>query len=157
MDIDVDQSTPRGDMKREPNGKYIYKLSPTKDDVDKFNRDFDQYKEQRKVEMQKQLDEKLAELNKPVIETPIYNQSVGEILIKTKDVVFDILDDLMQLKFEGILYKNNRLFHIGLLLLLITIIMFIIYMFSSSVNNNIDKKDIRIALTFENVDQPKNI
>jgi hypothetical protein len=43
--------------------------------------------------MEERIQQKLDELNKPVIETPPYELSIGEIAIKTKDSIFNIIDD----------------------------------------------------------------
>lgn len=156
MDINIDQSVPRNDMTKDNKGKYIYNTSKSKKGIDKFNRDFGQYIEQRKAEMQKKMDEKLAKLNRPVVETPIYSKSIGEILIKTKDTIFDIVDDIMQFKFTGLLTKDDRLFCVGVLLLFMTVAMFIIYTFSTG-NEKVDKKDIRINLALEGINNIKDI
>lgn len=146
MDIDIDLSTPRNDMIRDEEGKYIYRINEERNEIDRFNRDFNQYRERRKEEMKRKLDQKLAKLNEPIKETPIYNKPIGDILVSTKDAFFGILDDLMKLNFgSDIFTKNNRLFHIGLVILIMGTILLIIRYFSSTkkdglnVNLNINR------------------
>ena len=88
MDINVDQGKPRGDMGRFEDGKYLYKNDDGKFDIDKFTREFDQYKVKRKDEMKETLQRKLDELNKPVEKTPPYNLPIGEIAINTERYCF---------------------------------------------------------------------
>jgi hypothetical protein len=57
MDIDVDQAVPRGDLVRYASGKYIYRFPDGELDIDRFNRDFNQYKEKRKATMKKRINE----------------------------------------------------------------------------------------------------
>jgi len=130
MDINVDQGLPRNDMIKGDTGAYIYK-DPTnnKFDIDKFNLEFDQYRARRKAEMEQKKEQVLNELNKPKEVIPIYNEPLGQVLVRTKDVMFGTLDDLLQRKFEmKTLTKDNRLFYIGLLLLIIGSVVFLYHM-----------------------------
>ena len=63
MNINVDQGLPHGDLQRLESGKYLFKFGNGKFDIDKFNRDFDQYKDKRKEEMKEEIHKKLNELN----------------------------------------------------------------------------------------------
>jgi len=129
MDINVDQAKPRGDLERLESGKYIYKLENDKFDIDKFNRDFDQYKDQRKKEMEETLQGKLDELNKPKEQIPAYNLSMGQIVINIKDTLFNILDDMLHFNFTwDIILKENRLFYLGLTFIFIACVVYF-YMF----------------------------
>jgi hypothetical protein len=148
MDIGVDQSTPRGDLTRDEDGKYTYKITKNRNEVDRFNRDFEQYADRRKLVMQQQMNARLEELNAPQDDTPIYKKPIGTILIKTKDTVFDILDDMMQFKFSQIFTKDNRLFHIGVILLIITLTVFIIYTFDNP-KDEVSKGIKKISITFD--------
>lgn len=130
MDINVDQGVPRGDLGRFENGKYLYELDNGKFDIDRFNRDFDQYKEQRKREMQERLDKKLSELNNPPHEPPAYDLSIGQIAINIKDSMFNIIDDIINFKFTwDILLKSNRLFYLGLVFIIFASIAYLYYYF----------------------------
>lgn len=126
MDIGKDQATPREDMEKLNNGTYLYKIDDNRFEVDRFNRDFDQYKVRRKLEMNESMRKRLEELNTPEPEPPIYNQPIGKILIDTKDEIFNIIDDLLQFKISVSTFtKANRLFYIGLIIVIIAIIFYI--------------------------------
>lgn len=155
MDIGVDQAKPRNDMIRDKGGKYIYKISESRDEIDRFNRNFDQYKERRAEEMKKRLDEKLAKLNKPEKPTPIYEKPIGEILIETKDSMFSMLDDCLKLKFKGILSKDDRMFHLGVVILLIVLILVVIYLLRNV--NKPENKDINIIIKMEKMEKTEDI
>ena len=130
MDINVDQAEPRGDLSRFEDGKYLYQLDDGKFDIDKFNRDFDQYKENRKQEMAARLQKKLDVLNNPPPPTPAYDLSVGQLAINTKDALFNIVDDIINFKFsKDILLKDNRMFYIGLILIIFAALAYIYFIF----------------------------
>jgi hypothetical protein len=123
MNIGIDQGLPRNDLVKFPDGKYLYKLPSGKLDIDKFNRDFEQYKDKRKIEMREQLQKKLDDLGREPSEIPAYNLSMGQILINVKDTILNILDDILRFKFElGIFTKDDRLFYLGILMLIIGIL-----------------------------------
>ena len=145
MDVDVDQGQPRGDLGRFDNGKYLFKNEDGKFDIDKFNREFGQYKIKRKDEMQEQLQQKLDELNRPVIETPPYQLSIGEIAINTKDSIFNIIDDLLNFKFSwDVITKENRLFYLGVFLVVIALIIYLYRFFMDDVVDNESGKIIHV-------------
>ena len=153
MDIDVDISTPRDDLFRDSSGKYRYRIEGDRFEIDRFNRDFDQYKERRKQEMRKRMDQRLSELNKPAKEVPIYKKPVGEIMIKTKDTLFNILDDLLRFRFELETFtKNSRMFYIGILILFIALMVFIYTIFTKP-NGRSD--DISVGVRIEKVEPVK--
>ncbi|QKF93786.1 hypothetical protein QKU48_gp0328 [Fadolivirus algeromassiliense] len=137
MDVNVDQGIPRGDLARFENGKYLYRLDNGKFDIDKFNRDFDQYKVKRKNEMNEKIQQKLDELNKPPEEIPAYNLSVGQIMINIKDTLFGIIDDLLRFDFTwNVVLKKNRLFYLGLAVIIIASIIYLYYFFKvNSIND----------------------
>jgi hypothetical protein len=120
-------------------GTYLYKSQTGKFDIDRFNRDYDQYKKQRTNEMEEKLTHKLEILNKPPEEIPIYQHSIGKIFIDTKDAIFEILDDLLQFKFNlNTFTRDNRLFYIGIFLIFIACFMFL-YTLVLSDENEIKK------------------
>ena len=76
--------------------------------------------------MRRNMREKLDKLNVPKKVTPIYRDSLGQILIDTKDALFQILDDLLQHKFTlDTFIKDNRLFYIGMILIFIASFMYL--------------------------------
>lgn len=131
MDVGKDLSVPRGDLKREDEtGKYIYKINQDRFEVDKWKRDFEQYKERREKIKEQKMRKRLDELNRPEPTTPVYNLPLGKILINTKDSLFDILDDALQFNFSSeMVLKDNRLFYIGLAMIIIAIVTYLFMMF----------------------------
>ena len=126
MDVDIDQADPTDDFIGTDEGKYFYKSDNGDFDFDKFNLKFDQYKERRQKEKEKAMQLKLAELNKPKKVIPIYGQPIGQVLIDAKNGLFELLDDLLQGKFETKTFtRDHRLFYIGLTLLFISVFMYI--------------------------------
>lgn len=107
------------------NGAYFYQENSNDFAIDRFNRNFDQYLEKRKYQMRKNMINKLDKLNQPPKEISIYQQPVGNILIATKDSIFNILDDILQNKISiNTFIKNNRMFHLGLIMILFALIIF---------------------------------
>lgn len=148
MDIDIDQADPRNDLiKENQDGKYIFKVDKDKFEIDRFNRVFDQYIDRRKEEMKKRMEQRLNELNKPVDPPPIYNLPLGEILIKTKDSMLNMLDDLLRFRFNlDTFTKNNRLFHIGVLTIIIGLVIYLYAVLSDSDSSNGIKYNNRIIV-----------
>lgn len=159
MDIGEDLASPSENIKLYDDGKYLFKTSTGEFDIDRFNRYYEQYRERRKKEMYKRMKDRLDILNKvpPII--PIYDYSVGQILIGMKDSVFGVIDDLLKWEFvakstisyeEGdvdtkveideinvstnILTKDNRMFYLGLLFVIISLILYLIMILLSSVD-----------------------
>jgi hypothetical protein len=103
-------------------------------DLKKFNKEFERRKDLTKKQSSENIKKRLGVLNKPKKIKKIYEQSIGEILINTKNAWISLLDDLINGNFNmSIFTTENRLFYIGLTIILISIIL---YLFSSS------KKDI---------------
>jgi hypothetical protein len=95
-------------------------------DIDKFNKSYDEMLKNKEIMNQKKRDEMLNQLNltKPKL---ITDQTIGEVLINTKDAIFDIFGDLLRpsrLNSET-LTKNNRLYYLGILCLLISLFILI--------------------------------
>jgi hypothetical protein len=116
-DISID-----GDLIKYDDGKYIHKAENGELDMDKFNRDYGQYVEKRSNKMKRDLQLKLDHLNQPKKDKLIYELSIGEIFINIKDSMFGILDDLLKFNINNILTKNNRLFYLGLILIIIGVL-----------------------------------
>jgi hypothetical protein len=61
-----------------------------------------------------------------ILEKPFYKMNILEILIEMKNTWFQILDELLAGDFSiGVLTKNNRMFYVGLTILIFAIILFI--------------------------------
>ena len=128
MNTNIDQGT----LDQFDDGKYLYKFDneSSKYDIDKFNRNFDQYKDKRKEEMIEKINQKLSELNKPPEITPPYSLSIGQIFINIKDTLFNIIDDLLNFKLSfNSLLKENGLFYLGLFFLIIAGILYFYSLF----------------------------
>ncbi len=136
MEIDKDFGMPNNDLIKQYDGKYIYKFSDGKLDIDHYNREFTQYSDKRRIEMKRVLAEKLEEMNKPKPVELIYDLSIGDIVINTKDAMFGLLDDLVNLRFTNdIITKNNRLFYLGIVLIIIACLLFFYLLFGVDTNN----------------------
>jgi hypothetical protein len=102
-------------------------------DVGQFNKRFDNMIRREKI-IDKNIDiNKLNKLNDIIKQKPIYENSLMEIIYNTKTELFYILDDLLQQNISwNILTKNNRLFYIGITLIILSILFFICYIFSEN-------------------------
>lgn len=146
MDINVDQGQPQGNLERTASGKYLYKQDDGKTGLDKLNREFEQYKEQRKEVMKDQIQKKLDILNAPQEETPAYNLSIGQIMINIKDTIFNITDDILRFDFSwDILLKENRLFYVGLFLVIVACLTYLYLFFI------VDEKDTQGVTVINNI------
>ncbi len=138
MDVNIDQADPRKDMIKQDDGKYVY-VDPanSKFDVDKFNRYYEQYRDRRRSQMKEQMEKKLAALNAPDPEIPVYNQSIPKIIMDVKDSLFNTLDDILQGKFEiETIMKNNRLFYLGITFIFLAIFMYVYSILVGDSNDN---------------------
>jgi len=132
MDIDKDLAEPDDTLRRFYDGAYLYRSNSNDFDINKFDRFYEQYREKRKREMKKKMIKKLAELNIPEEKIPIYNESIGSILTNMKDSLFQLMDDILQHKFTiNTFTKNNRLFYLGLIFVIVACIMYLYSMFGS--------------------------
>jgi hypothetical protein len=115
-------------------------------DIQKFNLDFDIDKDLQTQKSKAISDMRLSALNnqKPP-EKKIYELSVGEILIGIKDTWFDILDDILQRQISfDIITKNNRLFYIGLTIVIIALIIYLYeLLIEDDMPDNSNKQEIK--------------
>ena len=106
-------------------------------DVKKFNVDFDVDKALKEKLARERDKKKLATLEKVEVKKPIYQLSIGEILIGIKDVWFEIIDDLLQQRFSfDIFTKGNRLFFIGLTIAIIVLIIYLYELLTDDESDN---------------------
>lgn len=96
-------------------------------DLADFNKKFVADKEKRQKESKIKLQEKIDGLNRDANTKKIrlYNLSVSELMIGVKNTWFGILDDLLIMKFNNIATKNDRLFYIGLTIIIVATILHI--------------------------------
>jgi hypothetical protein len=100
--------------------------------INDFNKAYNIIKENKKKRIQENdinyLNKLNEENNKPKI--PLYNLSILDILINIKNTINDILNDfiidLFHLRFNiNIFLKDDRLFYIGLIIIIICIILYV--------------------------------
>lgn len=97
--------------------------------------------------MKRVLAEKLEELNKPKQVELIYDLGIGQVAINTKDAIFDILDDTVNLRFTNdMLTKNNRLFYLGIVLIIAACLLFLYLLFGADSNNKHIKYESNIKI-----------
>lgn len=119
-------------------------------DVNKFNKIYDTILDEKTKERKKKEQEELEKkYGKKDITKNLYELSIGEIVIGFKDAMFGIIYDLTCLNINvNTFTKEHRLFYIGILLLLISLMMYII---SSHTDLDIDNKSVNV-----NVDKINN-
>lgn len=130
MDIGVDQGLPNnlGKLILEDDGKYLFKDRNGRIEIDRFSRDFNQYKVRRMESM----DNSIREINQRNnnIELPIvkYNEiSAKTLVINTINVIQDIFYDLIYGEYnKNTFLKNNRPFYLGVFLIFFGLILCII-------------------------------
>lgn len=95
-----------------------------------FNQKFEQDKELTKQMIKSRERDRLEKLNQNEETKSLWNLSVIELLINTKDAWFETFDDLLDGKFSyDVFVKNNRLFYYGLTFILISIFVFVFSLF----------------------------
>jgi hypothetical protein len=125
MKVGVDLATVDNTLVKQDDGKYLYRLPNGKLDIDHWSRDISQYSAIRKNDVKILIDKKLEDLNKQKPVELVYDLSVGQIIINLKDTMFDVLDDVINMRFETeTLTKNNRLFYIGIFLIILACVIF---------------------------------
>ena len=100
-------------------------------DVNKFNKIFEEKQKKNKKE-----DNELEAMNKVIEKEKLHDMSFGKIFVNMKDEIFGIMYDFMSINFNSfdtfieIFTKNNRLFYLGLFIIIICIFLYIIsYLF----------------------------
>lgn len=126
-----DLATVDNRLVKQYDGKYLYVLPDGKLDIDHYNRVFTQYSDIRKNDMKIELEKKIADMNKPKPVDLIYDNSIGVILINTKDAAFNIMDDVVNMRFNNdIITKDNRLFYLGIIIVFVACLMYLYLFFS---------------------------
>jgi len=92
-------------------------------DLSKFNQAYEDVQKRRQtIEAVKEREE-LASLNKVIYKKRLDQLTIGEMAFNFKDSIFDTLTDLLNFKFN---LNNNRLFYLGLLVIISVFIMFML-------------------------------
>lgn len=107
-------------------------------DIAKFNKEFEETNIKLREEEEKKNDEKLKSLNTDIYEKKISEMTFNEILIDWKMSMLGVLNDLINFRWKGIIAKDNRLFHIGITLI-ICVILF--YIFSTFFEKEVKSKN----------------
>jgi len=99
-------------------------------DINEFNKTFEEKQKQNKKENE------LEAMNKIIENQQLHDMSLGDIFINMKEEIFGIIYDIFSINFNSfdtfseIFTKNNRLFYIGIFLIIICIFLYIIsYLF----------------------------
>jgi hypothetical protein len=100
------------------------RMDNTDFDSEQFNKDFDKNIKLQQEENNLKKLQKLNELNKEQEKPKLYEQSVRDTLIKMKDIVYELLDDILQGRFnKNTLTKNNRMYYVGIFLLIVVMLL----------------------------------
>jgi hypothetical protein len=123
-------------------------------DIKKFNKDFESYlsgQKARRIEREKKFLE-----SKEIVqrEKLLHELTIWEIIVNMKITVFNILDDLIDGKVDKEFFtKNNRLFYVGLLILIFCFtLMGLNKLFSNPHDSKKhDDKNITLSVKLDNV------
>lgn len=121
------------------------------DEVD-FNKRFEQAKELASSRVKENERLRLENLNSEITQKNITQLSVIEILIGIKDTWFELIDDLLQRKFNSNTFtKENRLFYIGVTIIVIVIFIYLFSIFTSeTIDQNNSNKIVKIYHVYQN-------
>jgi len=117
-------------------------VTTTEFDPVQFNKDFEAHKENVGHQVSEIEKQRLQEFNEQEKNKSLYDLSLFEILIGIKDTWFGLFDDLLQQKFfTETFIRDNRIFYIGLTIVIFVIVIYLYNMIfsdfdSSKVNNN---------------------
>ena len=114
--------------------------------LQKFNSKFEEDQQQRKMEIVRMEKEKLRRMNKKLKVKNIHDLTLGEILVNTKNAYLDIIIELLSFDYKDgistIFTKENRIFYIGVSLLILSFFIYILsFIFDSGDTNNKNKSD----------------
>jgi hypothetical protein len=99
-----------------PDGKF---------DVIAFNKAYDKHHNKAITIAKAEDAARLALLNQEITIVQPYNKNIYQLLIGIKDTLFGIIDDILLFNYKNILIRENRLFYIGLTILIIVICIYI--------------------------------
>ena len=124
---------------RDPDNKNIWNVDPDdfysqadksdpnrRFDLGKFNKVFDVNREITKRNQRVEELEKLNRLSQVETRTSLYDLNMSQILVNTKNSWFNMLDDLLEQRFQVSTFtKENRLFYVGLTIVFICVILYL--------------------------------
>jgi hypothetical protein len=110
-------------------------------DLAQFNKDFDKSKDQvmksQIITDQKKLNELADAANLPKVS--LYNLSIFEIIINTKNAWFNLLDDLLDQQFSLETFtKENRMFYVGLTIVFFASVLYLYAMIMGDDDMNVN-------------------
>jgi cell division protein FtsL len=131
---------------RDPDNKNVWNVEPDdfysqadandpnrRFDLGKFNKVFDVNREITKRNQRVDDLQKLNKLSSVDTKTSLYDLNISDILINTKNSWFNLLDDLLEQRFQIETFtKENRLFYVGLTVVLIAVILYVYTMLVST-------------------------
>lgn len=101
-------------------------FTDNKFDLDLFNKRYEDVRKRRQDIFTDLQEDRISELNISKSIKKLHQFTVGELLFKMKDAMFGLLQDLLRLQFtKDTFLKQNRLFYIGLFILVILLIVFL--------------------------------
>ena len=113
--------------------------------LQKFNKKFEEEQEQRKMKIVEMEKEKLRMLTSKKKIKNIHDLTLGEILVNTKNAYLDIIIELLSGDykdgFSTIFTKENRIFYIGVSLLILSFFIYILSFIFDSDSDNQSKQD----------------
>ncbi|VBB17968.1 hypothetical protein YASMINEVIRUS_431 [Yasminevirus sp. GU-2018] len=102
-------------------------------DLGKFNKVFERNKEVVKESQRINDLNKLNALSETQERTSLYNLSIFQIIVNTKDAWFNLLDDLLDQRFElSTFTKDDRMFYIGVTIVTIAVVLYLYGMMTST-------------------------
>ena len=106
----------------------------------KFNTVF-QEQHQKELNASKVKDiNSLTSLNKTSQDIPVYKQNIYEIIIGMTNTWYGIMNDVLMMKFFGILENDHRMFYFGLTLIIFALLIYIITeLFDNTVQKDFKK------------------
>lgn len=120
-----------------------------------FNPSFEQARNIAMAKIREEDKQKLAKLDKTIIQKPITDLSVGEILIGIKNSWFDLIDDLLQRRFTMSTFtKNNRLFYIGVTIVIFIIIIYLYDVYTTHISEKSVKETVKIYHLYKDNHNP---
>jgi hypothetical protein len=121
-----------------------------------FNQDFTNYLKKQKNEELKRDEERLKTLNQTIYEKKISNMSMTELLYEWKDSLIGFIDDIIHFNFNvSELFKDNRLFFLGITIIIIIILFYFYYWFVSSNEKINNDTNINISFAIPNISENK--
>lgn len=110
------------DLEINPSDTYVDNIF----NLDIFNKKYEDVRRRRQKLIEDAEKERLGRLDTTSLKKKIHQYTIGEILFNLKDALFGILNDLLKFNFTiDTFTKQNRLFYLGLFILIIILIIYL--------------------------------